>query len=99
MTAPRRIPSYLSHSYRVADRGVNEFFWDLIWDSGFTCTVDPEAAVFSATHLEMLIERSPCLIAILTHRPQQPYCRCSPFSVYEHGLAVLAQKSHLAFVE
>ncbi|WP_028067179.1 TIR domain-containing protein [Solirubrobacter soli] len=94
-----RIAAYLTHSYRAADRTVNEFFWDLLWQSGFTCTVDPKSGVLSAPHLEFLVKRSACLIGIITHRALQPYYGCSPFALYEYGLAVLAQKPHLVFVE
>jgi nucleoside phosphorylase len=94
-----RVPAYLSHSYRARDRGVSEFFWNLLWQADFTGSVDRKSRIFSAPHVEMLIQRSSCFVAIVSYRDEQPYYRCSPFIVYEHDLAVRADKKRLVFVE
>ncbi len=94
-----RITAYLSHSYRHQDREVNEFFWRLLWANGFTITVDPQSESLSVPYLECMMKRSAAFVAIVTPRPEQPTYRCSPFIVFEYGLAVQAQKPRLVFVE
>jgi nucleoside phosphorylase len=94
-----RIPTYLSHSYRAPDRDVNQFFHELFWKRGFAFTADPQSHAVSTTHLEMMMRRSACFVAVVTRRDEQPHYRCSPFAVYEHGLAIQAHKPRLVFVE
>lgn len=95
----RRTPAYLSHSYRIEDRSLNESFWHLMWEAGLTATVDRQSAVFSAPHLEMLMRASSAYVGIVTLRADQPYYRCSPFILYEYGLAIRADKPRRMFVE
>jgi nucleoside phosphorylase len=99
LDATPRTPTYLSHSYRVPDRDLNRFFHDLFWDNGFAFTVDPQSHSLSTTHLEMMMRRSACFLGVVTRRDEQPYYRCSPFAVYEYGLAVQAHKPRLLIVE
>ncbi|MFF1741665.1 toll/interleukin-1 receptor domain-containing protein [Streptomyces mirabilis] len=105
MVAARRIPTYFSHSYRREDRDVNEFFWRAFDAHGFGFTVDPKSAgALSTCHLEMMMRRSACFVGVVTLRRDQPAYKCSPFIVYEYGLAarVLAAraiKPLLVFVE
>lgn len=94
-----RIPASFSHSYRHQDRAVNEFFWNLLWASGLTLTVDPESESLSIPYLEYMMKRSAAFVAVVTRRPEQDTYQCSPFMVYEYGLAVRAQKPKLVFVE
>ncbi|HKS98378.1 MAG TPA: TIR domain-containing protein [Rugosimonospora sp.] len=94
-----RIPTYLSHSYRVPDRGVNRFFHELFWDNGFALTVDPQSYALSTTHLETMMRDSACFVAVVPRRDEQPRYRCSPFAVYEYGLAVQAHKPRLIIIE
>ncbi|MGH3812375.1 MAG: hypothetical protein ACRDUV_07955 [Pseudonocardiaceae bacterium] len=94
-----RITAYFSHSYRHQDRKVNEFFWRLLWANGFTLTVDPQSESLSVPYLECMMKRSAAFVAIVTRRPEQSTYRCSPFMVFEYGLAVQAQKPRLIFVE
>jgi nucleoside phosphorylase len=96
---PLRVPSYFSHSYRPEDRAVNRFFHDIFWERGFAFTVDPRVGPMSTTRLEMMMRRSACFLAIVTRRDEEPHYRCSPFVVYENGLAVQAQKPRLVLVE
>ncbi|GAA1577950.1 hypothetical protein GCM10009789_34260 [Kribbella sancticallisti] len=94
-----RIPAYFSHSYRHQDRVVNEFFWNLLWATGLTLTVDPESESLSIPYLEYMMKRSAAFVAVVTRRPEQETYQCSPFMVFEYGLAVRAQKPRLVFVE
>jgi nucleoside phosphorylase len=99
MSGEGKIPAYFSHSYRAEDREINQFFWKLFWQSGFSFTVDPESETISFPHLELMMRWSACFVAVATHRPQQPFYRSSPFITYEYGLAVRAQKPRLVFIE
>lgn len=94
-----RTQLYLSHSYRGRDRGVNEFFWELFWDAGFTFSVDPHSKILSVPYLEYMMKGSAGYAAIVTLREEQQYYRCSPYVLYEYGLALLAHKPRLIFVE
>jgi TIR domain len=99
MPNQNRIPVYFSHSYRAEDRDINLFFWNLFWRNGFSFTVDPESETTSIPHLELMMRWSACYVAVVTHRPEQPFYKSSPFIAYEYGLAVRAQKPRLVFVE
>jgi hypothetical protein len=93
------VTAYLSHSYRHDDRHINEFFWKLSWANGITFAVDPESESLSIPYLELMMKRSAAFVGIVTRRPEQQTYQCSPFMVFEHGLAVQAQKPRLLFVE
>jgi hypothetical protein len=99
MANQNKIPVYFSHSYRAEDRVINRFFWDLFWRNGFSFTVDPESETVSIPQLELMMRWSACYVAVVTHRPEQPFYRSSPFIAYEYGLAVRAQKPRLVFLE
>lgn len=99
MTTARRIPTYFSHSYRREDRDVNEFFWRTFDAHRFGFTVDPQSGPLSTCHLEMVMRRSACFVAVVTLRRGQHTYKCSPFIVYEYGLAVRAGKPRLVFTE
>jgi hypothetical protein len=93
------IPTYLSHSYRTADRDVNHFFLNLLWPHGFAFMVDPKSTIISTTSLEMMMRDSACFVAVVTRRDDQRRYRCSPFAVYEYGLAVQDHTPRLVFLE
>jgi nucleoside phosphorylase len=99
MSSQGRIPTYFSHSYWAQDRDINKFFWELFWQQGFSFTVDPESDTTSIPHLELMMRWSACFVAVVTHRPAQPFYKSSPFIAYEYGLAVRAQKPRLVFLE
>ncbi|MFD5567711.1 toll/interleukin-1 receptor domain-containing protein [Streptomyces cadmiisoli] len=99
MATARRIPTYFSHSYRREDRDVNEFFWRTFDAHRFGFTVDPQSGPLSTCHLEMVMRRSACFVAVATLRPEQRRYKCSPFIAYEYDLAVRARKPRLVFVE
>lgn len=90
--------AYFSHSYREADRDVNLFFWSLFSDEGFFFTVDPQSQFFSIPYLESMMSLSNCFVAVITKREGAP-AGCSPYILFEYGLAVQAQKPSLVFVE
>jgi hypothetical protein len=94
-----RIPTYLSHSYRSEDRAINRSFWNLFWKAGFAFTVAPQSGNFSMTHLELMMRRSSCFVGIATHRPEVGHYLTSAYVVYEYGMAVLADRPRLVFVE
>jgi hypothetical protein len=93
-----KILAYFSHSYREADRDVNSFFWDLFHDEGFFFTVDPQSQFFSIPYLESMMVLSNCFVAVITRRVDTPL-GCSPYILFEYGLALEAQKPALVFVE
>ena len=93
-----KILAYFSHSYREADREVNSFFWELFHDEGFFFTVDPQSQLFSIPYLESMMVLSTCFVAVITRRPDAPR-GCSPYILFEYGLALEAQKPVLVFVE
>src|SRR5262249_34359339 len=92
-----KILAYFSHSYRDADRDVNSFFWDLFHDAGFFFTVDPQSQLFSIPYLESMMMLSTCFVAVITRRDTP--LGCSPYILFEYGLALEAQKPALVFVE
>jgi len=96
----QRIPVYLSHSYWREDREINRYFWDRFWEAGFAFTVDPKSPEqLSIPHLELMMQRSACFVAIVPYRPEQERYRTSPYIVFEHGMAVRAKKPLLVIVE
>ncbi|MFH8612953.1 TIR domain-containing protein [Streptomyces sp. NPDC018029] len=94
-----RTPAYFSHSYWAEDRELNEYFWDIFWDEGFTFAVDPKTNPLSPTHLELLMRQSACLVGVVTRREEERRYRASPFMVHEHDLALQAKKPRLVFME
>jgi hypothetical protein len=87
------IPTYLSHSYRPEDRELNRLLCDYFWDRGFAFTVDPKSSVrLSIPHLELMMQRSACFVAIVPYREEEERYRTSPYIVFEHRLAVRARK-------
>jgi nucleoside phosphorylase len=103
-TEQPRIPAYFGHSYRYEDRDVTEFFGALLWEHGFLLRVDPRRKddapdTLSVPYLELMMKRSACFAAVVTQRPEPADYGCSPYILFEYGLAVQAQKPRLAFVE
>jgi hypothetical protein len=81
-------PVYFSHSYRREDRDVNDYFWQAFCNAGFSFTVDPGSTSLNTTLLELMMARSVGFVAAVTFRPDEQQYQCSPFIVYEHGLAM-----------
>jgi len=61
--------------------------------------VDPKSTTMSTTSLEMMMRDSACFVAVVTRRDDQRRYRCSPFAVYEYGLAVQDYTPRLVFLE
>ncbi|MGW2962922.1 TIR domain-containing protein [Streptomyces sp. NPDC001220] len=99
MAGVSRIPAYFSHSYWAEDRELNEHFWNLFWNEGFTFAVDPKTNPLSPTHLELMMDQSACFVGVVTHRQEERRYRASPFMVHEHDLALQARKPRLVFME
>ncbi|HWS36568.1 MAG TPA: TIR domain-containing protein [Actinoplanes sp.] len=93
-----RPAAYFSHSYDVLDRRVTDFFLEALSER-FALAVDPRSATLSTMHLEMMMRRTACFVAVVTRRENQPRYRCSPFAVHEYGMAVLANRPRLVIPE
>jgi hypothetical protein len=91
--------AYLSHSYRPGDRDTNLFFWELFSRAGFFFSVDPRSDLLSPAYLERSMQDSQCFVGIVTFRDNEPRIRCSPFVVFEYGLALQARKPTLLLVD
>jgi nucleoside phosphorylase len=98
-TVTSRIPAYFCHSYRPEDREINKHFWQLFWDAGFAFTVDPRSGRLSIPHLELMLRRNACFVAVVTHRADVQRYLTSPYVVFEYGLAVQADMPGLVFLE
>jgi hypothetical protein len=94
-----RIPTFLSHSYGVDDRAVNEHFFRLFWGASFAFTVDPKSSRISIPHLEHTLRYSACFVGVVTRREGQARYRTSPYMVFEYGMALQAKKPRLIFLE
>jgi nucleoside phosphorylase len=90
-----RVPVYFSHSYRREDRDLNDHFWHAFWDANFSFTVDPGSTSLSTTTLERMMARSVGFAAVVTFRPEEAEYQCSPFVLYEYGLAVQVDRPRL----
>jgi hypothetical protein len=90
--------AYFSHSYKPEDRDINLFFWSLFSEEGFFFTVDPPSDDLSIPYLESMMSQSNCFVAVIPRRDDKPG-GCSPYILFEYGLAVQAQKPLLVFVE
>jgi hypothetical protein len=93
------IPTYLSHSYRVDDQELNQKFWPLFERAGFYFSVDPPSNITSTAHLERMMNASGCYVAIITVRREIDKYLCSPFILYEFGLAAQARRPMLLLIE
>lgn len=90
-----RVPVYFSHSYRREDRDVNEYFWRAFYDADFSFTVDPGSTALDTTKLELMMARSVGFVAVVTFRQEEERYQCSPFILYEYGLAVQVHQPRL----
>ncbi len=99
MASEDRIAAYFSHSYRPEDRELNQFFWELFWDADFTFTVDAQSSGLSTLSLQLMMRESSSFVTVLPRRPSQEFYLSSPFMIHEYGMAILADKPRLVFVE
>jgi hypothetical protein len=93
------VPTYLSHSYRREDQETNLKFWPIFEEEGFYFSVDPPSNITTTAHLEQMMNASSCYVAIVNRRPEIPNYYCSPFILYEFGLAVQARRPMLLLVD
>jgi nucleoside phosphorylase len=89
------VPVYFSHSYRREDRDVNEYFWRAFRNADFSFTVDPRSTALDTTTLELMMARSVGFVAVVTFRKEEDRYQCSPFILYEYGLAVQTHQPRL----
>ena len=87
-----RVPVYFSHSYRREDREVNDYFWRAFYDAGFSLTVDPATPSLHTTRLELMMARSVGFATVVPFREAEERYQCSPFILYEYGLAAQAHQ-------
>jgi hypothetical protein len=93
------IRTYLSHSYRQNDRAINEAFWAKLAKKGFAFFIDPPSPFHQTAHLERRMLESSCFVAIVPFRKDTPEFHCSPFMLYEIGLAIQAKRPKLILVD
>jgi hypothetical protein len=94
--------AYFSHSYRSSEKELNLFFWELLSRHKFYFTVDAEENSYKpmdVTYLEWMMRRCACFIAVIPRRKDELPYSCSPYQVFENGLAIRAKKPRLIFVE
>jgi hypothetical protein len=100
--AARPLLAYFSHSYRAVDKEINLSFWQLLSDQNLYFTVDSEenrGKPMYVSYLEWMMRRSSCFVAVIPRRQDSPPYNCSPYQVFENGLAIRAAKPRLVFVE
>jgi CHAT domain/TIR domain/Effector-associated domain 8 len=100
--APRTLLAYFSHSYRPTEKEINLFFWELLSKHHLYFTVDSEEnrdKPMDITYLEWMMQRSACFVAVIPRRDDAPPYNCSPYQIFENGLAIRARKPRLIFVE
>src|SRR5664280_533099 len=95
----KMVPTYLSHSYRAADRLLNETICEFFWKKSLGFTVDPKSGRPTIAQLEVMMRRSAAFVAVAPYRADVEYYRTSPFIVYECGLAQQARRPMLVFAE
>src|SRR5664280_294912 len=95
----KMVPTYLSHSYRAADRLLNETICEFFSKNGLGFTVDPKSGRPTIAQLEVMMRRSAAFVAVAPYRADVEYYRTSPFIVYECGLAQQARRPMLVFAE
>jgi len=86
---------YYSHSYRPADKDINEFFQELMLSEGLTPSLDPPSDRLNSAKPERHLRSTDGMIAVLTYRDPEP----SRYILYEIALCMRAQKPVLVFVE
>ncbi len=99
---PKTLLAYFSHSYRPSEKEINLFFWDLLSKHHLYFTVDSEenrGKPMDISYLEWMMRRSACFVAVIPRRDDSPPYNCSPYQIFENGLAIRAKKPRLIFVE
>lgn len=95
---PLETHTYFSHSYRLVDQDYNSEVWEEFEKQGFFLSVDPPSNSTIHAHLERMMNRSSCYVAVFNRRKGTPY-EFSPFILYEYGLAVQARLPMLILID
>jgi hypothetical protein len=93
------IPTYFSHSYRLEDQKLNETFWRLFSQAGFSFFVDPPSDTTIHTHLERMMGRCSAFVAVINRRREVAPFFCSRFVLYEYGLSIQARRPRLLLID
>ena len=72
MAIPAAIPAYFSHNYRPEDQDLNQWFWRLFADAGFSFFVDPRSDITIHAHLERMMNRCSAFVAVANQRLDAP---------------------------
>lgn len=94
-----KISTYFSHSYRLEDQATNKEFWKLFDAQGFYFSVDPPSNNPTHVHLERMMNRSSCYVAVINRRRDAPEPFCSRFILYEFGLCLQARIPRLLLID
>jgi hypothetical protein len=98
-SANKTIPTYFSHSYRLEDQEINETFWRLFSQAGFSFFVDPPSDTTIHTHLERMMGRCSACVAVISRRRDVARFFCSRFVLYEYGLSLQARRPRLLLID
>lgn len=82
--------TYLSHSYRSGDISLNDTFWSVFADQGFSFMIDARSDYLSLLYLETMMRRSHCFVAVVPRRDEPP--EYSQYIKFEFDMARLARK-------
>ena len=93
------IPTYFSHSYRVADQELNQIFWSYFSKAGFSFFVDPPSNSTIHTHLERMMRRCSAFVGVVNRRRDVSNFFCSRFVLFEFGLSIQARRPRLLLVD
>src|SRR5689334_8629266 len=93
------IPTYFSHSYRLRDQKLNQTFWHLFSQAGFSFFVDPPSDATIHTHLERMMGRCSAFVAVVNRRRDVSRFFCSRFVLYEYGLSIQARRPRLLLID
>lgn len=93
------LKAYLTHSYRINDINFNLALWERISRKNFSFSFDPPSDQHQTAHLEKRMLESSCFLAIVPFRQDAPEFFCSPFMMYEIGLAIQARRPKLIVID
>jgi TIR domain len=93
------IPTYFSHSYRVADQHLNQTFWSHFSEVEFSFFVDPPSDSTIHTHLERMMRRCSAFVGVVNRRRDVSRFFCSRFVLFEFGLSIQAKRPRLLLID
>ena len=92
--------AYFRHSYRWQQKELNHFVWKIL-SPNFYFAVDPpdvDRQPMLVPHLETMMLRSQCFIAVIARRDDLGPQLCSPYQLFENALAIRARRPRLLIV-